>query len=336
MASFFSTLFGGGAERDAANRNRAAIGDYSNNAFAAFDRGLAGATDALNTGYGDAGRRLDANYGLYGDLRGRGYDILSNGLSEQVNALNGARGEFDALANLGTKYGGATTMLLNSLGVNGAGGNAAARDAFQAGPGYQWQLDQGNQAINRRRAAAGMLDSGNADIDAINYGQGLANQAYTGWQNTLAGFINPELSATSGAATGRAGIGRDIAGVYGADQNARLGLESGITQGQAGVNTARAANDVALANSLANLRTGDASNRVGVYGNVLSGNTSANNMQAQGEASGARNLLGLGMNLANLAVGGAGGGSFGGLGQSNRTNTWGFNPLSGAFSFGGT
>jgi hypothetical protein len=307
MASFFSTLFSGGAEREAAERNRAALGRYTNDSLGAFNRGLDRSDDALRTGKNSANAYQQQNFGLYDNLRSSGNAILDRGRADSLATLDPARGYYDPLAGLGTKYGSATSLYLDSVGARGAEGSARAQNAFQAGPGYQFTLDQGLNAINRRRAASGMLNSGNADVDALNYGTGLANQTYGDWQNRLAGFVNPELSATSGASSGRAGIASSIANAIGADTAARLGLEQGITQGQAGVNTARAANDVALGNTLAGLYTGDATNRVGVFGNNLSGQTAANNLQAQGQAQGARNLMNAGMSLATLATGAMGG-----------------------------
>jgi hypothetical protein len=148
-----------------------------------------------------------------------------------------------------------------------------------------------------------MLNSGNADLDAIKYGPGLANQEYGNWQTKLAGLINPELSATSGAATGMAGNARDISALYSNDALARLGLEQGVTQGQAGVNTGLAQNQVALGNSLSGVYGQDAANRVGIQSGITTGGISANNTQAAGEAAGAKNLLGAGMNLASMAAG---------------------------------
>jgi hypothetical protein len=307
MASFFSNLFGGGAEREAADRNRAQLGQYTTDSLGTLTRGVDRAEDAFRTGANSANSYLTGNYGLYGDQRGAGTAILDRGRADSLASLDADRGYYDPLAGLGAKYGDATSLYLDSIGVKGAEGNARAQNAFQAGPGYQFALDQGVNALNRRRAAAGMLNSGNADVDALTYGTGLANQTYGDWQNRLQGFVNPELTATSGAATGRAGIGTNIANMIGADTAARLGLEQGITQGQAGANAARAANDVALGNALLGLYTTDATNRVGVFGNNVSGQMAANNQQAQGEAQGSRNLLNAGMSLASLAAGGMGG-----------------------------
>jgi hypothetical protein len=229
---FFDTMFGGAAEAEAADKNRALYNQYG--------------------------------------TTGQGY--LDTGLTGSKDALNSARGAYAPLSALATKYGQGTDMYLNSLGLNGAAGNTAATDAFQAGPGYQFQMNQGLDAINRQRAAAGMLGSGNAGIDAMTYGQGLANQAYGGWQSNLSGLNNNALTATAGAATGQAGV----------DTN------------------------------LANLYQQDATNRIGLQGNVTSGLASANNTQAAGEAAGAKNLLGAGLSLAGMVAGGPIGAALGG------------------------
>jgi hypothetical protein len=50
------------------------------------------------------------------------------------------------------------------------------QSALEGTAGYQFAMDQGLQALNRRRAAGGMLNSGNADADAIKFASGLASQ----------------------------------------------------------------------------------------------------------------------------------------------------------------
>lgn len=240
MASFLSTLFGGGAEREAAERNRALLSQYQT----------------------------------------QGTGFLDNGLSQSTGALSDARtaanAAYDPLSSLGNKYGAASSLYLDALGANGADAARAAQSSFTTSPGYQQGIDAGLDAINRRRAAAGMLGSGNADLDALTFAQNNQNQQYNGWLDRLGGFVSPELSATSGAASGRAGIETGIGG------------------------------------SLAGLYSQDAQNRVNLAGSTTSGGISANNQQAQGEAAGARNLLNAGMSLASLAAGGGFG--FGGGG----------------------
>lgn len=223
---FLDTLFGGGAEKEAANKNRALYGTY----------GTQGAAN-INAGY-DTAR---------GDL-------------------NNALGAYAPLSDLAKKYGTGTDLYLDALGTNGAAGNARATGAFQAGPGYDFTLNSGIDALNRRRAAGGMLDSGNADQDAIKFGTGLADQTYGDWLTRLGGLVSPELSATTGTATGQAGV-------YG---------------------------------GLGTLATQNASDLTNLLGNTTTGQASANNLQAQGEAAGAKNLLGLGTSLLGLGTGGGG------------------------------
>jgi hypothetical protein len=223
MAGFFDTLFAGGAETEAADKNRGLLAQYGPQAQGYL-------TSAYDTGRTDVGKGVEA---------------------------------YQPLANLGAQYSKAGTLNLDALGVNGPGGNARATSAFQAGPGYQFQFDQGMDALSRRRAAGGMLNSGNADIDAIKFGQGTANQEYQNWLKNLQQSAGMGLQATGTAAAGQAGQYDTLA-------------QLAQTYGQ---------------------------NQTGVAGNVLSGNMDANKLQAAGEAAGAKNLLGAGMAVGSMALG---------------------------------
>jgi hypothetical protein len=233
--SFLGTLFGGEAEKNAANQNRAQYGDY------------------LTKGTG----------------------FLQTGLDNAMGAFGNAKSDYAPLSALAGKYGVGTDMRLNALGLNGAGGTAAAQSAFTAGPGYQWNVDQGLDALNRRRAMGGMLNSGNADIDAMKFGQGMASQEYNNWLSSLADIDKQNLSATGAVASGTAGIDQNRAATY----------------------------------------TQNASDRTNLQGSYTSGMAGANTLEAQGKAAGAKNLLGAGMGLASLGTQlyGGMGGSFGGL-----------------------
>jgi hypothetical protein len=231
MAGFFDTLFGGGAEREAAERNRQLTSQYG--------------TDA------------------------QGY--LKTGYDTGVTNLNQAIGAYQPLSDLAQGYNKGGALYLDALGVNGAEGNARGTAAFQNNPGYQGAVTAGLDILNRRRAGQGMAASGNADIDALTFGQNLQNQQYGDWMTRLAGAGNTGVQATGAVAGGQA------AG-YG---------------------------------NLANLAAKYAGDQTGVVGNQLSSNVNSSNLQAQGEASGAKNLLGAGMSLASLAAGGFGGGGLG-------------------------
>lgn len=222
----FDNLFGGGAEKAAADRNRAELGNYQ--------------------------------------TQGLGY--LAGGYNTAQGNLTSALGAYQPLADLAYQQGQGSKLYLDALGVNGPDGTTRAQSAFTTSPGYQFNLDQGLAAINRRRAAGGMLNSGNADADAIKFGSGLASGEYNNWMTGLSGLNSNAISATGAAANGQAGV-------YG---------------------------------SLANLGQQNATNQVNLLGNVTSGMMSANNQQAAGEAAGAKNLLGLGTSILGLGTGGGG------------------------------
>lgn len=203
MASFLDTLFGGGAEKEAADKNRQLYSDY-----------LSQGTTALNNAYGTS-----------------------------QNALNTAYG---SLSGLGQKYGAGTDLYLNALGVNGADAAAKAQQSFTTSPGYQQGIDAGLDVINRRRAAAGMSNSGNADLDALNFAQNNQNQQYNTWLSNLGGLVSPELSATTGAA----GVQQSLSDLAQNDASNRIGLQGNYASGTASANNAQAAGEAAGAKNL--------------------------------------------------------------------------------------
>ncbi len=73
MASFLSTLFGGGAEAEAAAKNKALYSDYLNKGTAALDTGFAGskgALDSVSNNYSGLQSKYGAGSGLYLDALG--------------------------------------------------------------------------------------------------------------------------------------------------------------------------------------------------------------------------------------------------------------------------
>lgn len=182
------------------------------------------------------GAALDAvnqNRGLITGFQTKGNQIINTGEEKSLGALNSAIGAFNPYAQAGA---GATGLLGGALGLNGADGTKAAQDAFQAGPGYQFALDQGTQAALRGASAGGMLGSGNTLTALAQYGQGLANQEYGSWLDRLQGLSGQGLQAASGQAQGYG----NIANLYQGTADDRLGLESNIVQGLMGNNQQRA------------------------------------------------------------------------------------------------
>jgi hypothetical protein len=166
------------------------------------------------------------------------FDIFSNDDAEKAAAQRnaGLQQGYDALSStfqqgrdaLTSNYGNASNLYTNLLasntaganaygdasGANGAAGYDRARANFQTDPGYQFQLDQGLQALNRTHAAAGNLSSGNADTDAIKYGTGLANQSYGSYVSRLAPYLQGQQAATAGAAGVATGLGQGLNSSY--------------------------------------------------------------------------------------------------------------------------
>ena len=210
MASFLDTLFGGGAQEDAAAKNAAALQQYQGTA-----------NTALGTGY---------NTG--------------------TTNLNSAIGAYSPLAALGSQYSQAGTMLGNALGTNGAAGTQAAQAAFTNAPGYSGAIDAGLSAIDRQRASMGMANSGNANLDAQTFGQNLQSQQYNTWLQNLSGLSGQGLTATGQAAQGQGTGYTNLANLgyqYGQDQG---NIASNVTSGTMADNNMVAAGQAAGAKNL--------------------------------------------------------------------------------------
>jgi len=172
MASFLDSLFGaftGQPAMDAAARARDTLtqtfGEIVNRTGEQRAENLGDITAGAELGRGAAGQ-------YFGEA---GRNLLSSG--------------YNTIGVLGQMYGAplqqTAAMEANALGLNGPGGTAAAQTAFQTGPGYQFQLGQGLDAIQRQANAAGMGASGNMLRESQMFGQGLAAQEYNNWLNNL-------------------------------------------------------------------------------------------------------------------------------------------------------
>ena len=88
--------------------------------------------------------------------------------------------------------------------------------SIQGSPGYQFQMDQGLQAVNRNEAAKGMLGSGNRLQELMQYGQGLASQDYNNQ------FLR--LANLAGASAGQPGTAGSLQNAYNQQQAAGVGM----------------------------------------------------------------------------------------------------------------
>lgn len=151
----------------------------------------------------------------------------------------------DALTALERAYG--LTPSGGSGGSLGSAGNTPGASGTQGGvtgspyggffqsPGYQWQLDQGNQAVQRSAAAQGRLGSG-ATMKAIDrYSQGLAAGDYNTYTANLAQLAGFGQSAVGGTAasgsTAASGVSNALMNAGDAAASSYLNTGSSINSG---------------------------------------------------------------------------------------------------------
>lgn len=257
------------------------LGAY-NNARTAYATGLNNQVNSINTGANDAINRL-----------GQGIDLF--------------RGAY----NRGEQAGG---TLSDSLGLNGAEGNARAVNAFQAGPGYQWNVDQATDAAARKASALGIAGSGNTLTALAKLGSNLANQEYGGWQDRLSGVSQQ---------------GQQAAGSMSGLMSQQAGYDYGRGQSLSNAYGQNASNLAGTYGAEANLYQQDAQNRAGTAqwaGNQIA-QAGQNAMQAgQNAAQNRTNAwmsgASLGASLLGSAFGGGRGGSGGTGGMPGNMGIW--------------
>lgn len=67
-------------------------------------------------------------------------------------------------------------------------------------PGYEFNFDQGLQGLQRQEAAAGNLNSGTADIGAVQYGENYAMNTFSQYEQMLSHLAGADIGSpgTSG------------------------------------------------------------------------------------------------------------------------------------------
>lgn len=212
-----------------------------------------GALSAAGTGAATGGSSFGSG-GFANLLSGVG-NILTQDQA-QDDLLKSQNASLDALKPFLANGTGASNALADKLGTSGNTGASGYGDltkAFTPGdltqdPGYQFNLEQGNNALNNRLAASGMLGSGAALKEAQQFGQGLADTTYNNAFNRDLATKNQQYGALSGAAT--PGL---QAGVANQNVNTNIGLTN-------------ASHDVAQGNTitgtLSNLLTGGGTKQI--------------------------------------------------------------------------
>jgi len=148
-------------------------------------------------------------------------------------------------------------------------------------PSYQWRLQQGQQTAERSLASRGLLGSGNAAIELLQYGQGMASTEFGNqWNRLLAGSTGYQNMLSS--ATGRLGTlaGIDLGqrqlsaqnsqfnagqlnqvGMFNAGQSNQVGMFNTGQTNQVGMFNAGQTNQVNLAGAAYGLQSWETANR---------------------------------------------------------------------------
>lgn len=111
---------------------------------------------------------------------------------------------YDPYVQLGQKSLG---LYSDSLGLNGATGNANATAAFKTSPGYEFRVNEATDGVARKASALGALGSGNTMTAISDRAGEVAGQEYGGWQDRLAGLGQMGYAATGAQAGFTKGIG---------------------------------------------------------------------------------------------------------------------------------
>lgn len=176
------------------------------------------------------------------------------GIDFQTNEWSGQKAAEQPYQQLGSTAANAYTNLLNHPFT------APTLAEAEATPGYQFNLDQGTQAINEHAAATGNLNSGNTGVALQKFGQGLATttyqQAYQNAQNQYTTNLNAAGQGVNTGLTSTAQLGQF--GQSAANNLSNLYLSGGQQQASQLNNqgAAKAAGYVGAANAYSNMFNG--------------------------------------------------------------------------------
>lgn len=126
----------------------------------------------------------------------------------QLQMFNTTQGNYKNQIQLG---GGASQLLENLFGTNTKGKGTPNYSSFDNSPGYQFSLQQGNNAIDRQAAASGGLYSSNTLAALSNYNTGAAGQQYNSYVNQLMTAAGLGNAAASGVGTAATATGQGMA-----------------------------------------------------------------------------------------------------------------------------
>lgn len=106
-------------------------------------------------------------------------------------------------------------------------------DKIEATPGYAYEFEQGQKAIERQAAAKGMLGSGNTLLAAQKEGQSLAQNYFNVHMDRLAQIVNEGSPATLQMANNDVQAGRDYSQLWEAGGQAGMATQGKIGEAKA-------------------------------------------------------------------------------------------------------
>ncbi len=282
MIGILSAALGAGAQIVSANRAASAQRAAVDDARADQRRGARQAVNALNLGEQNALGYLSDGFGSSAPIirnhRDSAIGALKLGRDQQIDQ---ARKTYLTQADLyrGTRQGGMMADAVRDYEL-GYGDKPAGYSGFQGTPGYQFRVNEMQDALEGSAAASGNLFSG-ATLEALqNQRNGLADQSWNGFMGLL----------------GQRGMeGQQAAARIGAAASERSGAIRGAWQsGQGAIANTR----MASGNALANLYGTNGANMANIAQNT--GTNAANIYGAQG-----RDLASLSIGAGNVAASGA-------------------------------
>lgn len=259
----------------------------------------------------------------------------NNAIGDAVGVINQAgqqnqntlRSVYDQGMGMVQPYNQAGTQALSSYQNLLSNPNQITND-----PGYQFRVQQGNQAVTRNAAANRMLGSGNFATALQDYGQKSATSELDSALNRQIPLMNSGLSSINTAAD----LGRNFA--YGT-----VGVNQAMADATAGGMLGRSASNTGMLSDLFGIgdqnRTNQPSNPLGQVGTAANQVVNGSGGSLGNLSNSLSNLFG-GGNAAPLAAAGLGGTGLAGLGTTAGTaaalGTGGFGAGLGAAGLGGT
>jgi hypothetical protein len=212
----------------------------------------------------DAALKNAALYSTYGT---NATGALDTALPKSEGALGGAIDAYTPLSDIGRNLGRGTQAYMDALGLNGPEGTARSRAAFTGSPGFQFRVDTATDAAARNAAKLGLTGSGNTLQEISDRAGNLASADYTqNYLTPLGGFINPEIAATGGAASGVATGETNLSNLYQNDAQNRINVAGNVAGGTAASNTAAANAQTNASSSFWNALLGAGGTAAGIIG----------------------------------------------------------------------